>query len=185
VLASRRVASLFLTPARRSKPPRPLSALPQMQPHQFSHDPAARSFVRPASEPSVYGELQPIGGGDPIPLLKTTLIIGRRESVDIVLRFPNVSGAHCELSLVDGAWRVKDLGSSNGTKVNGVRVSEGQLQVGDKLAVGLHEYRIYYSAGVAGAGVHTAPQIDIFSRSLLASAGLESRRNPRSNKPRN
>ena len=56
----------------------------------------------------MYGELQPVGGGDPIPLLKPSLVVGRRESSDIVLRFPNVSGTHCELSLVDGDWFVKD-----------------------------------------------------------------------------
>jgi hypothetical protein len=39
----------------------------------------------------MYGELLPLGGGDPIPLLKTTLLVGRRESADIVLRFPNVT----------------------------------------------------------------------------------------------
>ena len=50
----------------------------------------------------MYGELLPLGGGDPIPLLKTSLIVGRRESADIVLRFPNVSGQHCELALADG-----------------------------------------------------------------------------------
>ena len=56
------------------------------------------------------GELQPIGGGDPIPLMKPVLTVGRRESCDIVLRFPNVSGSHCELSLENGYWFVKDLG---------------------------------------------------------------------------
>jgi pSer/pThr/pTyr-binding forkhead associated (FHA) protein len=71
----------------------------------------------------MYGELLPVGGGDPIPLLKTTLVIGRRESADIVLRFPNVSGSHCELCVVEGYWFIKDLGSSNGTKVNGSRIS--------------------------------------------------------------
>ncbi len=35
-----------------------------------------------------YGELVPDGGGDPIPLLREKLTVGRRESCDIVLRFP-------------------------------------------------------------------------------------------------
>ena len=70
------------------------------------------------------GELMPVGGGDPIPLLKPNLVIGRRESSDIVLRFPNVSGSHCELVLDGGYWTVRDLGSSNGIKVNGTRTTE-------------------------------------------------------------
>ncbi len=126
----------------------------------------------------MYGELQPIGGGDPIPLLKPTLVVGRRESSDIVLRFPNVSGSHCELSLVDGYWFVKDLGSSNGTKVNGSRVSEQRLDPGDKLSVAKHEYELAYEPAQLGAKA-TPPEEtvarDPFSRSLLATAGLESR----------
>jgi adenylate cyclase len=131
---------------------------------------------------SSFGELQPVGGGDPIPLLKETLIVGRRESSDIVLRFPNVSGTHCELSLVDGHWVVKDLGSSNGTKVNGTRVSEGRVEPGDMLSIGRHEYEVCYVAGAAGlrnGSAFDAPLRDIFSRSLLAAAGLENRRTPK------
>ena len=124
-----------------------------------------------------------MGGGDPIPLLKPTLIVGRRESSDIVLRFPNVSGSHCELSLTDGHWTVKDLGSSNGTKVNGTRVTEGRLSPGDKVSFGRHEYEVCYDPAANGAddgSAYSAPQKDIFSRSLLASAGLETRRSPKS-----
>lgn len=127
----------------------------------------------------MFGELQPLGGGDPIPLLKTSLTVGRRESSDIVLRFPNVSGTHCELSLVDGYWHVKDLGSSNGTKVNGTRVSEQRLDPGDTLSVARHEYEVNYEParlGTAGPPSGKASKPDVFSRSLLETAGLESRR---------
>lgn len=129
----------------------------------------------------MYGELQPIGGGDPIPLLKTMLMVGRRESADIVLRFPNVSGHHCELTLVDGYWHVKDLGSSNGTKVNGVRVTEQRIAPGDKLSVAKHEYAVAYEPADLGASqfpAEASAQESIFGRSLLESAGLETRRPP-------
>jgi pSer/pThr/pTyr-binding forkhead associated (FHA) protein len=129
----------------------------------------------------MYGELQPIGGGDPIPLLKTTLLVGRRESADIVLRFPNVSGHHCELTLVEGYWHVKDLGSSNGTKVNGVRVTEQRIAPGDKLSMAKHEYEVAYEPAALGASQFQAEpsaQESIFRRSLLESAGLETRRPP-------
>lgn len=127
----------------------------------------------------MYGELQPLGGGDPIPLLKPTLTVGRRESADIVLRFPNVSGNHCELSLVEGYWYVKDLGSSNGTKVNGTRVSEQRLEPGDTLSVAKHEYEVNYEPsklGAVGTPADKPAKADVFSRSLLETAGLESRR---------
>lgn len=128
---------------------------------------------------TMYGELHPVGGGDPIPLLKTVLMIGRRESADIVLRFPNVSGHHCELTLVNGYWNVKDLGSSNGTKVNGSRVTEQRIAPGDKLSVAKHEYEVCYEPASLGASefpAESSAQDNVFSRSLLESAGLESRR---------
>lgn len=159
-----------------------------MQPHTASS--RLTGHPHPHSDgatTAAYGELQPVGGGDPIPLLKQTLIIGRRESSDIVLRFPNVSGTHCELSFVDGRWAVKDLGSSNGTKVNGTRVNQGRLDPGDKLSIGKHEYEVCYDPSAIGVGhgsPSAAPLHDIFSRSLLATAGLENRRPQKPGRPR-
>jgi adenylate cyclase len=158
----------------------------QHTPDSSHHDHAARQ-PGTAALPVSYGELQPVGGGDPIPLLKPMLVIGRRENCDIVLRFPNVSGTHCELSLADGRWSVKDLGSSNGTKVNGSRVSEGRVDPGDRVSFGRHEYELCYDPAANGSesgSVFTAPQRDIFSRSLLASAGLENRRPQKPGRPR-
>jgi pSer/pThr/pTyr-binding forkhead associated (FHA) protein len=148
-------------------------------------------FRSPLDSLTMYGELVPIGGGDSIPLLKTVLTVGRRESADIVLRFPNVSGQHCELSLLDGVWVVKDLRSSNGTKVNGTRVTEQKLQPGDKLSIAKHEFEISYTP--AHTSNVPAPQPksvaeNIFNRSLLETAGLEANRipdpRPSSGKPR-
>jgi pSer/pThr/pTyr-binding forkhead associated (FHA) protein len=124
----------------------------------------------------MYGELLPVGGGDPIPLLKASLLVGRRETADIVLRFPNVSGQHCELSLEDGCWTVKDLRSSNGTKVNGVRVTEQKLRPGDKLSIAKHEYEIVFDPirlGGKAPAAETSREESLFSKSLLESAGLE------------
>ncbi|MBL8849970.1 MAG: FHA domain-containing protein, partial [Planctomycetaceae bacterium] len=50
------------------------------------------------------GELVPCGGGDPIPLLKQKLLVGRRSNCDIQLEFHNVSGQHCQLELLNGYW---------------------------------------------------------------------------------
>lgn len=125
----------------------------------------------------MYGELIPIGGGDDIVLLKTEVKIGRRESCDIVLRFPNVSAHHCQLNLVDGYWYVKDMGSSNGIKVNGVRCQEKRLDPGDTLSVAKHQYEIKYSPTDLGAigpppAETDAAQQQIFGKSLLERAGL-------------
>jgi adenylate cyclase len=124
----------------------------------------------------MYGELLPLGGGDPIPLLKAALLIGRRESADIVLRFPNVSGHHCELSLDGGYWTIKDLRSSNGIKVNGSRVTEQKLRPGDKLSIAKHDFEIVFDPirlGGTAPVAEKSQQESLFSRSLLDAAGLE------------
>src|SRR5437667_1038163 len=91
-----------------------------------------------------HGELVPVGGGDPIPLIREKLTIGRRESCDISLRFPNVSGLHAELSFRGGYWHIRDKGSTNGIKVNGVRVQEKYLHPGDEITIAKKRYTISY-----------------------------------------
>ncbi len=122
-----------------------------------------------------YGELVPIGGGDPIPLIKKDLLIGRRESCDIVVRFPNVSAHHCQLYVNGGYWYVRDLKSRNGTKVNGVPVTEKRMDPGDEVSVAKHKYEVRYTPVDLGA-VGPPPNDDlksgIFGRSLLERAGL-------------
>jgi len=123
-----------------------------------------------------FGTLVPKGGGDPIPLLKKNLLIGRRESCDIVLRFKNVSAHHCQLSVRGGYWYVKDLKSLNGVKVNDVSVTDRRLQSGDTLSIAKHSYRIYYvpaDLGAVGPPPPDAPPEEIFGDSLLKRAGLE------------
>lgn len=131
----------------------------------------------------MYGELIPVGGGDPIPLLKKTLLVGRRESCDIVLRFANVSAHHCQLTLNGGYWYVKDLGSSNGTRINNVHVGDQEkvLKAGDMLRVAKHQYEVRYSPADLGA-VGPPPASDngdqIFGTSLLERAGIQRRKTP-------
>ncbi|HUT89501.1 MAG TPA: FHA domain-containing protein [Thermoguttaceae bacterium] len=126
----------------------------------------------------MYGELIPQGGGDPIPLLKRSLLVGRRESCDIVLRFPNVSAHHCQLICNGGYWYVRDLESRNGTKVNGVGVTEKRLDPGDVLSIAKHKYDVKYSPvelGAVGPPPEEGPDYEVFGKSLLERAGLERR----------
>lgn len=129
---------------------------------------------------SINGELIPVGGGEPIPLGSSPLTIGRRESCDISLQFPNISGKHCELSFRDGYWSVRDLNSSNGIKVNGNRVTQRPLKSGDELAIAKRKYTIQYSTTAEAQRKleeMLTEEEDIFGKSLLEKAGLV---NPRS-----
>lgn len=126
----------------------------------------------------MHGELIPLGGGDPIPLLKKILLVGRRESCDIVLRFSNVSAHHCQLSVTGGYWYVRDLQSRNGVKVNGIRVMEKRLDPGDVLSIAKHRYEVKYSPidlGAVGPPPPEAADQEMFGKSLLERAGLDSR----------
>jgi len=121
------------------------------------------------------GELVPEGGGDNIPLIREVLTIGRRETCDICLRLPNVSGLHCELSFQDGFWSIKDLGSTNGIKVNGVRVPKKLLNPGEKITIAKKSYTIEYTPPAGKRAVEVMEGLeeeDVLSQSLLERAGL-------------
>ena len=63
--------------------------------------------------------------------------LGRSKDADCVLRDPNVSRRHAELRRADtGDWQIVDLGSTNGIKVNGRRVTSSRLRPGDEVTVG-------------------------------------------------
>jgi len=63
--------------------------------------------------------------------------IGRSKEAECVLGDPNVSRRHAELSRSpSGDWTIADLGSTNGIKVNGRRVSSARLSPGDQVTVG-------------------------------------------------
>lgn len=121
-----------------------------------------------------FGQLIPVGGGDPIPLLKTKLMIGRRSSCDISISFPNVSSHHCELELIEGYWQVRDLHSRNGVKVNGERCEKRWLMPGDVLSVAKHKFEIVYEA--VGNAPPPDEADDPFAIGLLEKAGLTNAR---------
>jgi hypothetical protein len=74
--------------------------------------------------------------GDRVPLGEQVLTIGRLPESNIVLADPNVSRAHAEIRPQGLGYVLVDLGSTNGTRVNGVRVSEHALADGDEIACG-------------------------------------------------
>ncbi len=126
-----------------------------------------------------YGQLVPTGGGDVICLQKEKLVIGRRESCDIVLRFSNVSGQHARMTLEQGYWFLKDLGSRNGTKVNGYRISRKRLDPGVTISFAKHSFTMEYSPEELGAFGPPPPDDDhieeVLRKGLLDRAGLDRR----------
>jgi hypothetical protein len=64
------------------------------------------------------------------------LMLGRSSDCQLIFGDDTVSRCHAELRLVDGRWMLRDLGSSNGTWVNGRRVMEAEVAPGDDVQLG-------------------------------------------------
>src|SRR5207253_8994211 len=64
------------------------------------------------------------------------LVIGRSSDLDMVLIEDMVSRKHARISLQDGAITIADLGSTNGTFVNGEKVKKAELKEGDRVLIG-------------------------------------------------
>ncbi len=74
-----------------------------------------------------------------------TLSVGRRDGNDIVIPDPYASGRHAEISVKDDGFTVTDLGSTNGTMVNGVKLEPNaprEVQIGDEITFGQTVFRI-------------------------------------------
>jgi predicted component of type VI protein secretion system len=87
-------------------------------------------------------QLISLDDGPSILLDKPVLLIGRHPECDILIDSRKVSRRHCCIAQVGEYLVVRDLGSTNGIRINGVRVLEGRLKSDDELAIGGHRYRI-------------------------------------------
>ena len=84
--------------------------------------------------------------GPNIVLDKPILMIGRHQECDIQIPSRKISRRHCCIAQVDDQIVVRDLGSTNGIRINGVRVNEGRLIQGDELTIGDYRYQIHWFA---------------------------------------
>jgi len=87
----------------------------------------------------VYGKLvltTPEGGEQSFELAKAQVSIGRDPSCDIVLYDTKVSRSHARLDCSPAVCSLVDLGSANGTQLNGERIDQGRLSAGDVIRIG-------------------------------------------------
>jgi pSer/pThr/pTyr-binding forkhead associated (FHA) protein len=69
-------------------------------------------------------------------LPSTVTIIGRRHNCDLCIPLKSVSKRHCQLNQDEGVLKIRDLGSRNGTILNGKRIDEATIQAGDAVKIG-------------------------------------------------
>jgi len=104
---------------------------------------AAAAAGAPSSRP---GQIPPAGKPTVVrPLPTKTLRIGRAEDNDIVVADPAVSRHHAELRNAAGVYHIADLGSNNGTYVNGQRIPAGMwtpIPPGSALRFGPVEFAV-------------------------------------------
>ena len=90
-------------------------------------------------------------------LTEERITIGRGADNMLQIDDPSVSGRHAQLLLIDERYQLKDLGSTNGTRVNSELVNDTFLRVGDRIRFGKVEARFESdrdrrSTAIAGSG---------------------------------
>lgn len=78
----------------------------------------------------------PGGEEKKIKLEKSKITLGRGLNVDLTIQDRLSSRLHCVIEFKDNAWHISDLKSRNGTFVNGERIQEARLNVGDRIRIG-------------------------------------------------
>jgi predicted component of type VI protein secretion system len=101
----------------------------------------------------VSAELKVVGGkhaGQVIPLNRRKFLIGREQDCQLRPNSEMVSRHHCVFSIDDYSVRLRDLGSTNGTLVNGTRIRKDVVLVaGDKIVIGNLEFELVVRPGIA------------------------------------
>jgi hypothetical protein len=103
----------------------------------------AEKSLRPDRDRSRPLRLLPIAPGMPqVSLVSSPVRVGRAADNDLVLTDPEVSRHHARLEPDGQGWRAIDLGSTNGTWVNGVHLNAGAITAGDEIAFGSIRYAV-------------------------------------------
>jgi pSer/pThr/pTyr-binding forkhead associated (FHA) protein len=93
-------------------------------------------------------KLIPVDGGPAISITRGVTVVGRSRTLcDLVLDQTSISKLQCLIAKTDGLLFIRDLGSTNGTKVNGQRVTRGALLPGDELAFASMKFRVFLGPG--------------------------------------
>ena len=88
-------------------------------------------------------QLIPLDGGPPVEIRHDLTVVGRQENCDLRLDHKSVSKLHCVIVKTDGLLLLRDLGSTNGTRVNGQRVRRAALLPNDQVFIASYKFKVY------------------------------------------
>ena len=88
--------------------------------------------------------------GSEYPIEQTRFCVGRGPDVDLFLADDAMSSEHAILELGENGFRVRDLASTNGLRVNGTEVLSADLEHGDRIEIGSHEFRFLHEKSSRG-----------------------------------
>ncbi len=119
-------------------------------------------------------QLLPLDGGSAVDIVKDMTLVGRKEDCDLRLDHKSVSKMHCVIVKTDGLLLLRDLGSTNGTRVNGQRVRRAALLPNDQIAFASFKFKVAFGPDeqvVVPAAEHTQHLDAKEVQALMAKAG--------------
>jgi len=87
----------------------------------------------------------PLEGGNAIDLTRDLTVVGRKEDCDLRLDHKSISKFHCVIVKMENTLILRDLGSTNGTMLNGKKVRRATLKNNDCLNIANLPFRIQIS----------------------------------------
>lgn len=123
-------------------------------------------------------QLLSLDNGPSIMLDKPILLLGRHPECDIQIDSRKISRRHCCIAQVSDYLVVRDLGSTNGIRINNIRVVEGRLAAGDELTIGNSRYKVTWDVVAAAAAPASAGSAGVSPAAGLASARKATIREP-------
>ncbi len=118
------------------------------------------------NEPTMMGSGQPVASlvvrqgpqaGMSFPLSGNQVVIGREEGMGVVLQDPESSRRHARINWQGGQFAIEDMGSTNGTFVNGVQITTPKmLNPGDSIGIG--QTALVFQISGAQMGIAATPQ---------------------------
>jgi pSer/pThr/pTyr-binding forkhead associated (FHA) protein len=105
-------------------------------------EPAERDEAGPVPSGASVQVLRGFYEGLDVPVDREWMVIGRGRSADVMIAEPTISRAHAAIGYDGAGFFMQDLGSTNGTRVNGDRQARVDLSDGDELQLGKLRLRV-------------------------------------------